>query len=1058
MICIRKTRLFFKEGKSDKVYEIDLCRVSESDFVVNFRYGRRGARLREGTKTTYPVDRNQAQAIFDSVVVAKLNKGYQDAAKQLRENEGLQQKSAENGTAKSDRRVQIEHAVFNRFQTALNTADIKQIRRTVRRLGELSMDSAVADLMRLIPSKDELTDYTVAWALGRIGDNRAFDRLKLLYAHTRAGHVKHIAQEAMLATADDHQRSMILTEILGQLPRPVAQVIDTQDYQQLPAIISHLATQGGLPCTTLFEKLYQIAHDDQYVHRILVDGLKEIPFKAGFFKAIRRIYKAAEFRLDAEVFGLLAKRFDLEKSCFYRSAWGGDHVRLPGTWNYISFKKEISKPDSRLAYSNRTRAYLRQRIWRTLRRMGQCDDSRYVLMAAGLLLAFSDEDAGAPKQSKSYRWEQNGDGRWQSVCVAERRYGLFGGYGAFNHILHENSLTYRPASNGLSWLMVADGGPGGKAQREEAFPKLWDRHPQVLFKLLTVSRCAPVHGFAARALTDNCEFCRQLTSTQIIALLGQAYADTIHLGLALARKKYDHHHPDLDLIQALLDSALDAARRQSCQWLEEQPALLRDAAALCAHILTSAHSDIRTWGRAQIATAGLSDEQTQVVIVHIAAHLMGLDDRPDEHGEMISDVVAVFLDDWADVCRRIDLAVIRDLLTHPLTALQVLAAKLLLHHHTPAEKLPPDLIPALIAADVPQLRSTGVQLLARMPEAFLLDQADLIFSFCIAEDHEVRQAVFPLVKQLGEKHNQFGNQLFTRLMPYVFRQAPVQGFHQDLVTLLSRALTRQARQLDPGTIWRLLMARAQGARQLGANLLPTVSPDQFTVRQWAALGQHALLAVRQWVWQTYRDHRATICCHMADGLRLLDSDWTDTRGFALDFFRNNFQAADWRPELLVGICDSARDDVQRFGRELITTFFDDAHGVQYLSMLSQHPETDVQLFASNFLEQYAGHDLERLAALRPYFITVLSQVNRGRVAKARVIQYLRRQALESAKAAAVVAPIINRVAATIAVGDRGACVQILRDIGQKFPQVPTRLILKPVGLRPATAPEADHAI
>ena len=61
---INFSNLSFQEGKSDKVYEVDLVeqmsRESER-YYVNFRYGRRGANLREGTKTTQPVSLEQAE-------------------------------------------------------------------------------------------------------------------------------------------------------------------------------------------------------------------------------------------------------------------------------------------------------------------------------------------------------------------------------------------------------------------------------------------------------------------------------------------------------------------------------------------------------------------------------------------------------------------------------------------------------------------------------------------------------------------------------------------------------------------------------------------------------------------------------------------------------------------------------------------------------------------------------------------------------------------------------------------------------------------------------------
>jgi hypothetical protein len=65
MELVQRTTLYFREGNSDKVYEVDLCRVSNDGYLVNFRYGRRGASLKEGTKTAQPVTLTQARAFFD---------------------------------------------------------------------------------------------------------------------------------------------------------------------------------------------------------------------------------------------------------------------------------------------------------------------------------------------------------------------------------------------------------------------------------------------------------------------------------------------------------------------------------------------------------------------------------------------------------------------------------------------------------------------------------------------------------------------------------------------------------------------------------------------------------------------------------------------------------------------------------------------------------------------------------------------------------------------------------------------------------------------------------
>jgi predicted DNA-binding WGR domain protein len=72
---IKQIKLFFQEGSSDKVYEIDLCEAGEG-YLVNFRYGRRGAALKEGTKTIFPIELSEAEKVFVALEQEKRKKGY----------------------------------------------------------------------------------------------------------------------------------------------------------------------------------------------------------------------------------------------------------------------------------------------------------------------------------------------------------------------------------------------------------------------------------------------------------------------------------------------------------------------------------------------------------------------------------------------------------------------------------------------------------------------------------------------------------------------------------------------------------------------------------------------------------------------------------------------------------------------------------------------------------------------------------------------------------------------------------------------------------------------
>ena len=71
----KQTTLYYREGSSDKVYQVTIEPAGER-FVVNFAYGRRGSTLSVGTKTNVPVDHARATAIFDQLVREKTAKGY----------------------------------------------------------------------------------------------------------------------------------------------------------------------------------------------------------------------------------------------------------------------------------------------------------------------------------------------------------------------------------------------------------------------------------------------------------------------------------------------------------------------------------------------------------------------------------------------------------------------------------------------------------------------------------------------------------------------------------------------------------------------------------------------------------------------------------------------------------------------------------------------------------------------------------------------------------------------------------------------------------------------
>ena len=78
--CVASTRLFYRDGSSDKEYHAAINQAeadqAEGGYTVTFAFGRRGNALTAGTKTSAPVPLEKAQQIYDKLIAEKTAKGY----------------------------------------------------------------------------------------------------------------------------------------------------------------------------------------------------------------------------------------------------------------------------------------------------------------------------------------------------------------------------------------------------------------------------------------------------------------------------------------------------------------------------------------------------------------------------------------------------------------------------------------------------------------------------------------------------------------------------------------------------------------------------------------------------------------------------------------------------------------------------------------------------------------------------------------------------------------------------------------------------------------------
>lgn len=1037
MKLIKRTTLHFQEGTSDKVYEVDLCQVDEKNYMVNFRYGRRGANLKEGTKTTTAIPLAQAEKVFDKLVKEKTDKGYYDI------NIGQASQPTPVSTVNStlDPRKQ---AILNRLQD--NQPSQWKLERAIWRAGELKITEAESLLIKLMGTGEPLRDYCIAWSLGWCGSNNAISSLQKLYQNPETpDFVNRIAFDALLKLLDEQGKVALKTEKIETLPSDLKYSLKHDFPEVFATKLQSYLESGNYKNFAVLDTIYQI--DNEIVRPALINILRTAPFKPSHFQRVRHIFKMAEYRHDAEVYGLIAYRFEKQRGMFNSNNY---YVRLPNgeylcrnKWQYNEVTKrneflgneiqeELEKPQSRLAYSHKTREYLRFRVWRTLEELGKQEDAAYVKMAVGILLEYSDNDA-----IKNAWFE-------------------YSPYQTFNHIIYENSPRYGYYHDG--WFCKGNYRPGNPEpiEREEAFPQLWQQHPEALIKLLLESHCLPIHHFATKVLIACPNFLTSLDIPTIIKLLNNSYeVTTKFIFEKICLKNYNPASPNKELLLALTNCLYQPARNQAFQWIKEKRDILLTDTDFITSLIISPQFETRSFIRQILNSTILSDGAAKLIIGKIISNLLLIENEEEIPGEIIKDISETLFISFVLQLRSLGFNVINDLLQHTRIEIQELGARILINHETKTENLPPQLIQSLLTSPHDSVRVFGIRLFGQLPDEKLAgEDRVIIVAMAINPVVEIRNAIQTIIIRLASQYPDFTKQIATDFIEVLLSPEKHEGVHHFLVKLLTQDLNQDLQRwkhsISKETALRLINVKSTAAQELGgAILIANCSQWQsdFTANEIVKLGNSQIFIVRQAGRQILTQKINSLRENMSEVLavvRLLESKWEDTREFAFQLFTKEFSPEEFTPQILISICDSVREEARKLGRDLLIRNFQAQDGQEYLLKLSEHPSVDMQLFTTNYLETYATNNPQRLQELKPFFISALSRVNKGGIAKKRIFAFLESEANKHEESAKIVAEIMARQSLTMAISDKASAIKIMLQIHKKHPNLVLTMDVKEV--------------
>ena len=1038
MKLVRQTKLHFREGNSDKVYEVDLCEVGDQ-FTVNFRYGKRGTELKESTKTTNPVNRTDADKIFQKLVDEKTRKGYHMVGSQT----GVSGKQKAHISQVVDQELRK-----NAILTALQHPKAKsnpRIERIIWRAGELKIKEAAPFLPSLIGTGKDLRDYCVAWSLGFCGVADSIAVLEKLAAH-RAEFVRRIAHEAIFKLADESLKNQLYKKAFTEFPESLRSAAQFGDAKSFEAILRAEIENQKRGSYNFLTQIYAVGND--ITRPALLKILTEAPFKPRYFKPIRHIFKMAEYRRDAEVFGIIAKRFEIERAGFHASPWW-DSVYLEnenGKWSTVKRSDELSEENARLAYSNKTKDYFRRRTWRTMRRLGEIGDADYVKMAVGSLLAYTDADALEPRVSTFYDYYYTGSYDWRDPKTITIQYDAFAPYLLFNHVLYGNSKRYEFKNGSRAFRLIHNTGDKFPSFREESFPKLWEAQPAGLLHLIAESNCRQVHEFASKALRDCPEFLSNLDIKVIMMMLSRPYEATAKLGFELAAARYDAMNPNLELVMTIAVSTSAEARREAFNWMDAKRELFAKNSSVMLRLLTSEHSDTREFAAKLLYSTNYSFSEAQNLIALLIAEILLLDETNSEKAKDLGETI---FNSFGKELRALNLEVVQDLLKHPLLEVQILGGNILLNHETLPENLSNDLINSLIASPFEEIRAIGMKLFGQLPEENLLKRENVIMALLSHELIDIHNGARTIVKRLATQHSQFAESLVNAIYIRLLQDESVEGLHSRLFEVLGE-ISGWENYANYEVARLLTKADSAHANEAGGLIL------QKRIAEWSVeistseivdFTNAEVLSIRQASWQFAEKNSEKIRAEVSSLIGALDSKWEDSREFWFEFFRERLTEKELTPEVLIAIADSVKPTTQKFGRDLLLKYFKEENGAEYLLKLSEHPAPNMQLFATNYLENYAADAPDKLEKLAPYFVRLLSLVNRSRQAKNRSLQFLETEALKTEDSAKIAADILARHSATVAIGERARMIEMMLKIQRKYPNVSLPIKIKSTEVR-----------
>ncbi|MBN9298257.1 MAG: WGR domain-containing protein [Filimonas sp.] len=883
MKLIQQVKLFFREGNSDKVYEIDLCEMGSDKFLVNFRYGRRGAALKEGTKTAEAVSRDKAMQLFSALEAEKRAKGYQTEAETFIELPSLEGVNTQTVKGAILRRLQDAVDGKNSFKTGWKTS------RVIWKAGALQMQEAIPFILKLATKGDELQTYAAIYMLIKMRELQA-QQLFQSFAFSTGKNlfVRNIAYEGLLSLTTTENATELCNKLIALLPEELQPTIQQEDIVTYETVLNQLVQQKEVHFLT---DLYLLCKVKTTLLPALHSVLKTVRFAPPFFKYIRAIYKLAQLRQDAFTVAILSYRLEKEKAFFKVSSSDGKRGRE---------RKELKTKESKLAFSQYTKEYFQKNSLAYLCAENNFSDAKaYVRLAVATLLQYKETDFEAATEqprtpygvydykTKKYTYTLISYPECASALLLSVI--LFGNdtkrellpslkFATGKRNVESTRYYYSPETSvpvatpatlqhGSNETAQGDNGDSGSVidtavsffknifgkkapasapqqapipvqpaivqpeikktmpPRTELYAAYWDSIPEAYVQLLMQAQLKTIHNFAYNNLKAHKDFeaiCAKFDEQTILQLLNTHFLLPQEFGYELLTRKADVLQNSILFVAQVLNANYADARFWAKDVITMNATTFMNDLSFVLTLLFNRHADCKTFINDLLRQTVFAQERLQAITGKVITDLLHLPNTEENNVLALAVIDKLKLVAQAPL-QQISWSIVGQLMSSDLNANKLLAGDILLFKTKDAATDVPFSIVYLFAGNpVADIRKNGISLLNNYPTEFLQTPEHLqsLLDMADSEYEDVLHAVVNRLRLLLVTTADTRNTIVRNIVYALIRKEKYEGAHAVLLQFGSNDLKPYWNTgLQPKDITKLVHAQYRPSQLLGLEIL-----------------------------------------------------------------------------------------------------------------------------------------------------------------------------------------------------------------------------------------------